>query len=245
MAGSHSLAAYVVTRFLLAIPMLLILLTAVFLILRVLPGDPVLALWGGRTPPPDVVERARVALGLDQPPWVQYWRYMTGVLQGQLGRSIGENFRGQLVWDQIALRLPATIEIAIGSMFVATTVGVLAGVTAGARRDTWVDVALRLYGTIIWVIPIFWLGLVLQLIFGVWLRWLPPNGRWTGTDVPCTPPSSCPIRTGLYTVDSLIEGNLAHFVNAVSHLILPSITLGLVLSGFFAKTVRANMLRTI
>ena len=238
MAGSHSLAAYVVTRFLLAIPMLLILLTAVFLILRVLPGDPVLALWGGRTPPPDVVERARVALGLDQPPWVQYWRYMTGVLQGQLGRSIGENFRGQLVWDQIALRLPATIEIAIGSMFVATTVGVLAGVTAGARRDTWVDVVLRLYGTIIWVIPIFWLGLVLQLIFGVWLRWLPPHGRWTGSDFPVQ-------RTGLYTIDSLLEGNLAHFQEAVAHLILPSLTLGLVLSGFFTKSVRANMIRTM
>src|SRR6266571_4855984 len=158
MAGSHSLAAYGVTRLLLAIPMLLILLTAVFLILRVLPGDPVLALWGGRTPPPDVVERARVALGLDQPPWVQYWRYMTGVLQGQLGRSIGENFRGQLVWDQIALRLPATIEIAI---------------------------------------------------------------------------------------DSLLEGNLAHFQEAVAHLILPSMTLGLVLSGFFTKSVRANMIRTM
>src|SRR6266545_70516 len=92
MAGSHSLAAYVVTRVVLAIPMLLILLTAVFLILRVLPGDPVLALWGGRTPPADVVERARVALGLDLPPWVQYWNYMTGVLQGQLGRSIAKTF---------------------------------------------------------------------------------------------------------------------------------------------------------
>jgi len=149
------------------------------------------------------------------------------------------------VWNQISVRFPATVELAIGGMLVASFVGIPLGVLAGSNRDKSVDLAVRLYGTIIWVIPIFWLGLILQLVFGVWLQWLPPNGRWTGTDVPCTPPSSCPIRTGLYTVDSLIEGNLAHFVNAVSHLILPSITLGLVLSGFFAKTVRANMLRTI
>jgi len=238
MAGGRSLAAYIVARILLAIPMLIILLTAVFLILRILPGDPILALWGGHTPPQAVLDEARRALGLDQPWWVQYWNYMTGIFRGQLGISIGELYRGQPVWFQISERLPATIEIAIGSMLVASGVGVLAGVTAGARRDTKLDVALRLYGTIIWVIPIFWLGLILQLVFGVWLRWLPPHGRWTGTDFPVRV-------TGLYTVDSLLEGNFGHLAKAVAHLVLPSLTLGLVLSGFFTKTVRANMMRTI
>ncbi len=238
MAGGRSLAAYIVARILLAIPMLIILLTAVFLILRILPGDPILALWGGHTPPQAVLDEARRALGLDQPWWVQYWNYMTGIFRGQLGISIGELYRGQPVWFQISERLPATIEIAIGSMLVASAVGVLAGVTAGARRDTKLDVALRLYGTIIWVIPIFWLGLILQLVFGVWLRWLPPHGRWSGTDFPVRV-------SGLYTVDSLLEGNLGHFAKAVAHLVLPSLTLGLVLSGFFTKTVRANMMRTI
>jgi len=238
MAGGRSLAAYIVARILLAIPMLIILLTAVFLILRVLPGDPILALWGGHTPPQATLDEARRALGLDQPWGVQYWNYLTGILRGQLGTSIGELYRGQPVWFQISERLPATIEIAIGAMLVASGVGVLAGVTAGARRDTKVDVALRLYGTIIWVIPIFWLGLLLQLVFGVWLRWLPPHGRWTGADFPVRV-------TGLYTIDSLLEGNFDHFAKAVAHLVLPSLTLGLVLSGFFTKTVRANMMRTI
>jgi peptide/nickel transport system permease protein len=238
MAGGRSLVAYIVARILLAIPMLVILLTAVFLILRILPGDPVLALWGGHTPPQDRLDEARRALGLDQPLPVQYWNYLTGVLRGQLGTSIGELYRGQPVWLQISERLPATIELAVGGMLVASVVGVLAGVTAGARRDTWVDVVLRLYGTIIWVIPIFWLGLILQLVFGVWLRWLPPHARWTGADIPVRV-------TGLYTIDALLEGNLGHFVEAVAHLVLPSLTLGLVLSGFFTKTVRANMLRTI
>jgi len=238
MARGHSLLAYTVTRIGLAVPMLVVLLTAVFLILRVLPGDPILALWGGRTPPAAIVEQARAELGLDLPWPVQYWNYLTSVFRGQFGTSIGEQYRGQLVWSVISQKLPATVELAIGSMLVAALVGIVTGVIAGARRDTWVDVAIRIYGTVIWVIPIFWLGILMQLVFGVWLAWLPPHGRWTGTDIPR------PV-TGLYTVDSLLEGNLDHFGKAIAHLVLPSVTLGLVLSGFFTKTVRANMLRTI
>jgi len=245
MARDGSLLAYVLTRILLAVPMLLILLTAVFIILRILPGDPVLALWGGRTPPQSAIDSARQQLGLDQPVIVQYFTYLRNIFTGNFGLSIGELYRGQSVWNQIAIRFPATVEIAIGGMTVATLVGIPLGVLAGSNRDKPVDLAVRLFGTIIWVIPIFWLGLVLQLVFGVWLQWLPANGRWSGADAPCAVPSSCPFRTGMYTVDSLLEGNLGHFVNAVAHLVLPSATLGLVLSGFFAKTVRANMLRTI
>jgi peptide/nickel transport system permease protein len=245
MARTGSLAAYIAARAALSLPMLLILLTAVFIVLRVLPGDPILALWGGRNPPPSAVESARRQLGLDQPVIIQYFTYLRNIFTGDLGISIGERYSGQPVWHQISLGFPATVELAIGSMIVASAVGISLGVLAGANRDKPVDLAVRLYGTIIWVIPIFWFGLVLQLVFGVWLRWLPTSGRWTGTDVPCEPPSSCSLRTGLYTLDSLIEGNFDHFVKALRHLVLPSITLGLVLSGFFAKTVRASMLRTV
>lgn len=238
MARGHSLLAYALTRIILAVPMLLILLTAVFIILRILPGDPILALWGGRTPPESVVQEARHALGTDQPWYIQYVTYLGHVFTGQLGTSIGELYRGQPVWTQIALRLPATIELAVGSMLVASVTGIVTGVVAGSHRDTWIDVTLRIWGTVIWVMPIFWLGVIFQLVFGVWLGWLPPHGRYAGTDFPRTV-------TGMYTVDSLLEGNLAHFWNAFTHMILPSLTLGLVLSGFFTKTVRANMLRTI
>ncbi|HEX9341210.1 MAG TPA: ABC transporter permease [Thermoplasmata archaeon] len=238
MARGRSLLAYAVARAALAIPMLLILLTAIFFILRVLPGDPVLALWGGREPPPEVIQAARVELGLDKPPWQQYLDYMSHFFRGDLGRSIGTYYFGKPVIGEIALRLPATVEISVGSMIVASVVGVLTGVVGGARRDTKLDVAVRLYGTVIWVIPIFWLGLVFQMVFSIWLGWLPPHGRWQGSDYPRTV-------TGMYTVDSLLEGNLDHFWKAVRHLILPCLTLGLVLGGFFTKTVRANMLRTM
>src|SRR5213593_1315910 len=123
MARGRSLVAYALTRAALALPMLLILLTAIFLILRVLPGDPVLALWGGHTPPATTVEAARTQLGLDKPLWSQYWNYMTGVFQGKLGISIGEKYRTRYVWDQIARTLPATIELSIGAMLVASIVG--------------------------------------------------------------------------------------------------------------------------
>lgn len=238
MARGHSLLAYAVTRIALAAPMLLILLTAVFIILRVLPGDPILALWGGRPPPPDAVARARAEMGLDQPVIVQYWNYLTDVFRGDLGTSIGEQYRGSPVWGEIAERLPATIELAIGSMLIAAVVGIGTGTLAGAKRDTWIDVVIRLWGTIIWVIPVFWLGLLFQIVFAVGLGWFPANGRWSGTDYPVGP-------TGMYTVDSLFEGNFSHFGKAVAHLALPSLTLGLVLSGFFTKTVRANMLQTV
>ena len=241
MARTGALAAYAVTRVLLAIPMLLILLTIVFVVLRILPGDPVLALWGGHNPPQTAIDDARRELGLDQPVYIQYVTYLRNVFTGNFGISIGEGYRNQPVWNQISARFPATVELAVGGMLIASVVGISLGVLAGANRDKPIDVIVRLYGTVVWVIPIFWLGLVFQLIFGVWLQWLPANGRWTGTDVP----SPLFFKTGLYTIDSLLEGNPGHFVKAISHLALPSLTLGLVLSGFFAKTVRANMLRTI
>ncbi len=238
MARGTSLAAYAVTRLLIAVPMLLTLLTFVFIILRVLPGDPVLALWSGRSPPPDVIESARAQLGLDQPPWIQYVTYLRNIFTGNFGTSFGEFYRGQSVWTVMMEKFPATVELAVGAMLVATILGIVTGVLGGAHRDKPIDVAMRLYGTIVWVIPIFWLGLIFQLIFGVWLHWLPPHSRWSGSDFPRTV-------TGMYTVDALLEGSLAKFIKAVSHLILPSLTLGIVLSGFFTKTVRANLLRTI
>ena len=209
-----------------------------FFVLRVLPGDPVLALWGSRNPPPEVLERARQALGLDKPIWVQYTTYLSGVIRGDFGTSIGEIYLGRPVLEEIGNRLPATIEIAIGSMVVASVVGIVTGVVAGAKRNSWIEIGVRLWGIVIWVIPIFWLGVVFQLVFAIWLGWLPPHGRWRGSDFPRHV-------TGMYTVDSLLEGNLGHFQTAVEHLILPCLTLGLVLSGFFTSTVRANMLRTM
>src|SRR5439155_1616373 len=213
--------------------MLLILLTVVFFVLRVIPGDPITALFEGRASP-DVIAATRHALGLDKPYWEQYLIYLGQVFTGNLGTSIGEYYRGQSVLAVVLQRLPATVELAVGGMIVASLVGVTAGVIGGINRDKPADVAVRLYGTIIFVVPIFWLGQILQLVFGVWLGWLPAQSRFSGLDLPTH-------ITGLYAVDALIEGRIDKFFVAIQHLILPSLTLGLVLSGFFTKTVRENL----
>ena len=237
MPKTGSLAAYAVTRLFLSLPMLLILLTIVFVVLRVIPGDPIAALFAGRAPP-DVVAATRHQLGLDLPYWQHYINYVAAVLTGNLGTSIGESYHGKSVLFVILDKLPATVELAIGAMIVASIIGIATGVVSGTNRDKPSDVVLRLYGTIIFVIPVFWLGQILQLIFAVGLGWFPAQLRFSGL------PSPNQI-TGLYTVDSLLQGRLDLFLVAVQHLVLPSLTLGLVLSGFFTKTVRANLLRTV
>ena len=233
-----SLLAYGVTRLILAIPMLLILLTVVFTILRIVPGDPIYALYGGKGRP-DIIAAQRHLLGLDRPYYEQYLTYLGQIFSANFGNSLGAHYEGQVVLSVIMQKLPATIELAIGSMIIATVVGIGVGVLSGINRDKAVDVIGRIYGTTIFVIPIFWLGLMLQFLFAIELRWFPVNSRF---DLPIHPPSTI---TGLYAVDSLLEGRFDLFIIAIRHLFLPCLTLGLVLSGFFAKTVRANLLRTI
>jgi peptide/nickel transport system permease protein len=217
--------------------MLLILLTIVFTVLRIVPGDPIAALFAGRASP-DIVAATRHRLGLDLPIWQQYVNYVVQVFTGNLGTSIGASYHGKSVLFIIMDKLPATIELTVGAMIIASIVGISTGVVSGTRRDKRSDIALRLYGTIIFVVPIFWLGQILQLIFAVDLRLFPAQLRFSGGPPPGT-------ITGLYTLDSLLEGNLGSFLVSIWHLVLPSLTLGLVLSGFFTKTVRANLLRTV
>ncbi len=236
MAKRASLLAYTVSRLILALPMLFILLTAVFVVLRIVPGDPITALYGGRAPA-DVVAAARARYGLDRPYWDQYVIYIRQIFTLNFGTSLGEIYRGKSVLDTIIQKLPATIELSIGAMLVASTVGIFAGLVGGVNRDKAVDVAARLYGTIIFAIPIFWMGLMFQLLFGVTLGWLPTSQRFG-----LTPP---PHVTGLYTLDSILAGSWSNFVDAIKHLVLPCLTLGLYLSGFFTKTVRANLLLTV
>jgi len=203
-----SLLAYGVTRIILAFPMLLILLTVVFAVLRIIPGDPIYALYGGRAQL-SVIMAIRHQLGLDKPYYQQYETYIIQIFSGNFGVSIGAHYGGQRVVDVIMQKLPATIELSIGSMTVASIIGIGVGIMSGINRDKIVDVVGRLYGTTIFVIPVFWLGLMLQLLFAVELRWFPVNSRF---DIFPYPPTTI---TGLYTIDSLIQGRLDLFVIAI------------------------------
>lgn len=238
------LRSYVITRALLTIPTLLLLLTMVFLVMRVLPGDPV-ALHFEKKADPQQMEQMRRILGMDKPLWAQYFDYISGLVDinyfsahgyPNLGKSM-QSF--EEVGGQVFSAFPATLELAIYSMIIASALGILLGVIASKSYNSVLDHLIRGFGTVTYAIPVFFLGVILQLIFGVYLHWLPTGLRINPS---VTPP---PTITGLYTVDSLLQGNFIKFYESLKALILPSLTLGLILSGIFIRLTRTNMLETL
>ncbi len=238
------LRSYVITRVLLTIPTLLLLLTMVFLVMRVLPGDPV-SLHFEKKADPEQMDQMRRLLGMDKPLWAQYFDYIAGLVDvnyfsahgyPNLGKSM-QSF--EEVGGQVFSAFPATLELAIYSMIIASALGIPLGVIASKSYNSVLDHLIRGFGTVTYAVPVFFLGVILQLIFGVYLHWLPTGLRINPSVVP--PPTI----TGLYTVDSLLQGNFVKFFESSKALILPSLTLGLILSGIFIRLTRTNMLETL
>jgi peptide/nickel transport system permease protein len=213
--------------------MLFVLLSLVFIVLRVMPGDPVSAMLGAHAPE-RVIEQKKEQLGLNRPIMVQYFTYLLQLATFDLGESM---IFKQRVIEPIAEKLPATLELTLAGMAFTLLIGVPLGSYAASRRRTGQDFAIRLYGNIVYCVPVFWMGLMFQLIFGVWLGWLPIAGRTGARIFPSTFE-----RTGFYLIDTLLNGDVAAFSDVAIHLLLPSITLGIVLSGVFVRLTRANML---
>jgi len=237
-----TLRSYVLTRMALTLPMLLFLLTLVFFVMRVLPGNPVLLRFE-KNADPALIAAYTHRLGLDIPIWQQYLNYLGGVLRGDLGQSL---VTFEPVSSQIMSRFPATLELTLYSFMVAVIVGILLGSAAARRAGEKVDGVVKLYGILIYAFPVFFLGMLLQLIFGIWLGWLPVGGRFDVGSIPQgLTIGSFHLQTGLYTLDSLLSGNLGQFLTALKYLLLPSITLGLVISGIFVRMTRSNMLETM
>ena len=228
-----NLLRYIITRTLLSIPMIFILLSIIFVVVRVMPGDPVSAMLGGHAPE-KVIEQKKEELGLNKPMIVQYANYLLQIGRLDLGNSMIFN---QRVIDAIGEKLPATIELTFFGMLITLLVGVPLGAYAADKRRSAQDYSIRLYGIVIYCIPVYWLGLMLQMIFGIWLDILPIAGRTgartfvAGFD-----------RTGLYVLDTILAGDFSALGDVLVHLVLPSVTLGLVLSGIFIRLTRANML---
>ena len=229
----RNLLRYIITRTLMTIPMVFILLTIIFVVLRLMPGDPVSAMLGGHAPE-KVIEMKRIQLGLNRPMYVQYVDYLWQVCHLELGESM---VLQQKVTAAIREKLPATIELTFFAMLITVILGVFLGAYAADKRRQVSDSAIRLYGIVVYCIPVYWLGLMLQLIFGIWFDWLPIAGR-TG---PRIFPSDFEY-TGLYIVDTLLIKDWQAFRDVLIHLVLPSLTLGLTLSGIFVRLTRANML---
>jgi peptide/nickel transport system permease protein len=227
------LLRYIIIRLLLTIPMVFILLTIVFFVLRIMPGDPVSAVLGGHAPD-HVIEQKKEELGLNRPIIIQYVSYLWQICRLDLGKSMVFN---QPVLQPIKEKLPATLELSFFGMIVTIIFGVLLGAYAAEKRRTTRDYSIRLYGIVSYCVPVFWSGLMCQLIFGVWLNLFPISGR-TGPRVF----ASTFEKTGFYVLDTLLIKDFAAFTDVLLHLILPSFVLGVYLSGVFVRLTRANML---
>lgn len=224
------------SRRLLALPIMIIGVTIItFMITYFIPADPA-RVAAGLNAPEALVEQLRVEMGLNDPVWQQYFRYMGNLVQGDLGRSM---LTRRPVAEELRVYLPATLELIILAAVMFFTVGIIFGVYAGSSSKRYNILVLKLVSYMGMAIPAFWLGLVLQIVFARNIDWLPFGGRLpSGFDPP-------PTISGFYTVDSLLAGDIGLFFTSLKHLFLPALTLAL---GRFAATARfvaSGMRRTL
>ncbi len=221
------LREYIVRRLLYSVPTFLLVSVIIFVIVRVMPGDPAVAMLGDLATAEDI-KNIRRALRLDEPLPLQYLTYLSGVLQGDLGTSV---WTRTPVLTEILSRFPATIEVTVLAAVIAAIIGIFSGTLSAVKRNSWLDHANR-----VWVLagssmPFFWLGLMLQILFAAQLGWFPVSGRIDREFLP-------QYITGLYIIDSLLTGNLGSLNSTIRHLILPAIT-----SAAFAAAIASRMVR--
>ena len=235
-ASGGSLARYTALRLLLIIPMVFILSTIVFLLLRVAPGDPVSATVGGRLSEAALDER-RAALGLDRPLIVQYLEYLGDVATLNFGQTITDN---RPIIDIVQEHGGATLTLAVAAFLVALLLGIPLGLIAGRHRDTPEDLGIRVFGIITYAAPVFYWGLLFQLFFAGYLGWFPVGGSASPVTI-----FEVPDVTHILLLDAIIAGNTEAVADVLMHLVLPALTLGLLLSGIFIRLVRVNVLQSL
>lgn len=233
-AGAGSLPRYIGQRLLLIIPMIWVLLTMVFLLLRVAPGDPVSAAVGGKLSEAALDER-RAALGLDRPLIVQYLDYLGDVATFNFGKTISDN---RPIVEIIRDNGGATLTLTLGAFLFALLIGIPLGLLAGRHRDSVRDVVIRVFGVVTYAAPVFFTGLMFIILVA-------PLG-WPTFDIasPMTKFTVEPV-THIILLDAIIAGDGAAVVDILKHHLLPSFTLGLLLSGVFIRLVRVNLLQTL
>jgi peptide/nickel transport system permease protein len=234
---SSSLRNFLITRILLTIPMVLILVTMVFFVLRVLPGDPIRSQLGPRVSE-EKANQIRERLGLNRPLVAQYTDFLWKMVTLDFGNALTQGERP--IKDELAERLPATIELAIPSMIFTAIFGIALGAIAARSRKKPIDFGIRLFSIVIYSIPVFFMGLLLQIVFSVKFPILPLAGRM---DTLMLTQFKSP--TNFYVFDALIQGNWPALSSALSHLVLPSFTLGLALSGVYIRLTRVNMIEIL
>jgi peptide/nickel transport system permease protein len=228
------LSQYILRRVLLAIPMLLGITLALFIMYNLTQVDPIVMIVGERQlNNPLIVEAARDRWGLNRPAWEQYLTYVGNYLRGDFGLSF---LTRHPVADDLQLYLPATIELGMASLLFAVTVGLPVGVLAGVKKGSLFDRAAWAVSLLNASLPPFWTGLIVLFVFYYHLGLMPGPGR---LDPRMTAPTSV---TGLYTIDALISGNWAAFLSAMHHLMLPAFILGSFTLALIMRITRASII---
>lgn len=228
------MVSYIIRRLLSLIPTLLGVSIIVFLFLRMIPGDPALALAGEHATEANV-QRIREEFGLNKPLHEQYFTYMGKVLRGDLGTSV---LSRRPISDEVRARFPATVELSVCALAVALIVGLPAGIISATKRNSIFD-NIAMVGSLMGIsMPIFWLGLMLNWLFAVRLGWLPSVTRLdSGIELQRI--------TNLLVVDSILTANPEALINAVKHLILPAVALGTIPMAIIARMTRSAMLEVL
>jgi len=228
--------AKIVERVLVVIPIMFGVAIVVFLFMRLTPGDPVDIMMGqGGTVSTGEIEQLRHEFHLDEPLLTQLWLFLKDAVQGDLGFSYVQK---RPVTALIADRLPATIELALGALFISLLVGIPIGIVSAVRQNSLLD-RLSMAGSFVGIsMPSFWLGIILILFFSVRLHWLPVQGR---IDFGLRPQDI----TGLYVVDSVLTGDWPALKSSIEHLILPSVALAAGVAAIVARVLRSSMVETL
>ena len=212
------------------------LLFITFIIGRVMPIDPVLAIVGERASQ-STYDAVYEQLGLDKPIIVQFFYYLFDVIRGDFGISL---LNARPVSEDIARVFPATMELATLGVFIGIVLGIPLGVIAAVNRGSWIDQVVRVIALVGYSMPIFWLGLIGLLIFYGILGWVSGPGR-----LGIFYQDIVPLRTGMILIDSMIVGNFSVFKNAFSHIILPASLLGYYSLAYISRMTRSFMLEQL
>jgi len=231
-----SLRKYLLRRLALAVLTLCGVIVAVFMLTRILPGNPAVVRLGPYASP-ELLASMEKQMGLDRPLAAQFARYVAALARVDMGKSWRT---GQPVLTDLAQRLPATLELALAATLLAIVIGLCLGTLAAVRQNSLADRIIRLFAVLGASTALFWLALVFVYVFYYLLGWAPsPLGR---LDVGLSAP---PRLTGAFVLDSLLTGRWAALGNSLSHLALPAVTLAFVVSAPITKMVRAAMLDTL
>jgi len=237
-SGLGGLWRYLLVRFLLIIPTVFILVTLVFFLMRTT-GDPITAALGDRLTPDQLQQRIHEA-GYDRPLLLQYLEYLGQIFTGNFGTTITD---GRPITEILASYGSATLELAFYALVVAFVVGIPLGMLAGYLRDRWPDAVLRVFAILAYATPVFFAGLLLKLVFAVWLHVLPVSGRGsTRTEIDLSRVDS---PTGVYLIDAIRTGNASAVGDVLAHAVLPGLALGLLTAGIFLRLVRTNVIGTL